>query len=148
MGALSKAKFFSLQADGSTDSGNVKDEVFLAVYFDPYAKDGKVHVCSKFLTVRRPARANVEGLFACLKAGLDYVGVSDWESKPIGFGCDGASVNMGARGLRGFLQLSMPWMVMFWCLAHRLELALKDALKNTYFSHVDELLLRIYYLYV
>ena len=147
VGALSKAKFFSLQADGSTDSGNVEDEVFLAVYFDPYAKDGKVHVRSKFLTVRRPARANAEGLFACLKAGLDYVGVSDWESKLIGFGCDGANVNMGARGLRGFLQLSMPWIVVFWCLAHRLELALKDALKNTYFSQVDELLLRIYYLY-
>ena len=88
VGALSKAKFFSLQADGSTDSGNVEDEVFLAVYFDPYAKDGKVHVRSKFLTVR----ANAEGLFACLKAGLDYVGVSDWESKLIGFGCEGQTL--------------------------------------------------------
>ena len=32
------------------------------------------------------------------------MGVSDWEKTLIGFGCDGASVNMGARGLRGFLQ--------------------------------------------
>ena len=78
---------------------------------------------------------------------IRLLGVSDWKSKLIGFGCDGASVNMGARGLRGFLQLSMPWMVVFWCLAHGLELALKDALKNTYFSQVDKLLLRIYYLY-
>ena len=75
------------------------------------------------------------------------MGVSDWEKKLIGFGCDGASVNMGARGLRGFLQASMPWIVVFWCFAHRLELALKDALSKTYFTTVDELLLRIYYLY-
>ena len=32
-------------------------------------------------------------------------------------------------------------------MAHRLELALKDALSNTYFKEVDELLLRLYHLY-
>ena len=36
---------------------------------------------------------------------------------------------------------------MFWCLAHRLELAIKDALKSSLFSQIDEPLLRIYYLY-
>ena len=36
---------------------------------------------------------------------------------------------------------------MFWCLAHRLELALRDALRQTYFVQVDEMLLRAYYLY-
>ena len=35
----------------------------------------------------------------------------------------------------------------FWCFAHRLELALKDALSKSYFTTVDELLFRIYYLY-
>ncbi len=38
-------------------------------------------------------------------------------------------------------------MVVFWCLAHCLELSLKDALKDTFFSSVDEMLLRVYYLY-
>ena len=61
------------------------------------------------------------------------MGVSDWEKKLIGFGCDGASVNMGAHGLRGFLQASMPWI---------LELALS----KTYFTSVDELRFRINYL--
>ena len=41
------------------------------------------------------------------------MGVSDWEKKLIVFGCDSASNNMGARGLRGFLQASMPWIVFF-----------------------------------
>ena len=55
--------------------------------------------------------SDLEGLFVCLKAGLDYMGVSDWEKKPIVFGCARARVNMGAHGLRGFLQASMPWIV-------------------------------------
>ena len=36
---------------------------------------------------------------------------------------------------------------MFWCLAHRLELSLKDALKDTFSSSIDEMFLRVYYLY-
>lgn len=32
-------------------------------------------------------------------------------------------------------------------MAHRLELALKDALSSTYFKEVDEALLRMYYMY-
>ena len=48
--ALAGAKFFSLQADGSTDAGKVEDELFLVLYFDLHAKDGKVHVHDRFLT--------------------------------------------------------------------------------------------------
>ena len=33
------------------------------------------------------------------------------------------------------------------CIAHRLELAIKDALKPTYFDKVDDMLLRLYLLY-
>ena len=45
--SLSRARFFGLQADGSTDVGNIEDEVFLAVYCDPRTADGCVHVRSK-----------------------------------------------------------------------------------------------------
>ena len=33
-------------------------------------------------------------------------------------------------------------------MAHRLELALKDALKATLFHEIDEMLMQIYYLYI
>lgn len=56
-------------------------------------------------------------------------------------------MNVAANGLRGFLEGVSPWIVCFWCLAHRLELALQDALKSTFFSNIDDLLLRLYYLY-
>jgi hypothetical protein len=34
-----------------------------------------------------------------------------------------------------------------WCLAHRLELVVKDALKDSVFAAVDEMLLHIYFVY-
>lgn len=49
---LKKAKYFSIQADGSTDCANKEEELFHALFFDPYADDGKVHVRSKFFAVR------------------------------------------------------------------------------------------------
>ena len=48
---LSKAKYFSIQIDGSTDSANVEEEVFLTLYFNPYSDDRKVHVQDKFLAI-------------------------------------------------------------------------------------------------
>ena len=85
--------------------------------------------------------------FECFKAAMEFVGIVDWELKLIGFGCDGTNVNIAAEGLTGFLEKSVPWIVVFWCLAHRLELSLKDALASTFFSTVDDMLMRIYYLY-
>ena len=146
--SLQKAKFFSLQMDGSTDSGNIEEELFMVVFFDPLANDGCVHVRNMYFCVRQPKNANASGLYECFNRALCYIGV-DEESKTklVGFGCDGAAVNMGTRGLRGLLQDDRPWIFTVWCLAHRLELALKDALKGTLFSTIDEILLRVYYIY-
>ena len=49
--ALSKAKFFSVQMNGSTDSGNIEEEVFLVMYLDTQSKDGRIIVCDKFLAI-------------------------------------------------------------------------------------------------
>ena len=144
---LTKAKFFSIQADTTTDCGNIEDELYMVMHFDPYSQDGAVHVRDRFLTVRRPSRCDAKGLYECFERALAYVGVTDWQTKLIGFGCDGTYVKIGEGGLRGILEESMPWVVVFWCLAHRLELALKDALKGTLFTTIDEMLLRLYYLY-
>ena len=89
----------------------------MCVYFDPCSTNGRAHVRNQFLTVRRPKRANADGLFACLNAAMQYVGVSESKRKLIGFGCDGACVNMCAGGLRGLLQQTVPWIVVFWCFA-------------------------------
>ena len=73
--------------------------------------------------------------------------IKQWKSRMIEFGCDGTNANIAAGGLRDHLTHEMPWIFVFWCLAHRLELAIKDALKSTYFSTIDDLLLHLYFLY-
>jgi hypothetical protein len=51
---------------------------------------------------------------------------------------------MAAGGLRGYLEADIPWIVVFWCLTHRLELS---PLKSTFFFKIDEMLMRLHYLY-
>ena len=126
---------------------DVEDELYTVQYFNPKTEDGQVHVCNNFFTVRQVKRGDACGLFECFKAAMEFVGVTNWEEKLIGVGCDGTNVNIAAGGLRGYLEEAVPWIVVFWCLAHRLELSLKDALANTFFSTIDDMLMRVYYLY-
>ena len=145
---LSLAKFHSVQADGSTDCGNIEDELFLVAYFDPHGADRKVHTRNKFLTVRRPDSGDAKGLFECFEKAMEFMGIGDeWKKKLVGFGCDGTSVNIAAHGVKGYLQEASPWVEVFWCLAHQLELSLKDALNDTLFQAINEMLLRVYYVY-
>ena len=143
---IQKSKFFSIQMDGSTDAANVEEELFLVLYFDPYSSDGLVYLRNVFLCVRQPSSANAEGLYECFGRTLSYMGI-DVPHKLVGFGCDGTNVNMGERALKGLLQAHKHWLVVCWCMAHRLELAIKDGLCGTFFSTIDEMLMRAYYLY-
>lgn len=41
---LSKARFFSILMDGSTDSGNIDNEILMIMYCDTKNIDEKVHI--------------------------------------------------------------------------------------------------------
>ena len=45
------------------------------------------------------------------------------------------------------MQSTLPWLYWAWCYSHRLELACKDALTSPLFAEINEMLLRLYYLY-
>ena len=149
--ALSRSNFSSLQADGSTNAGNIGEELFLVLCLDPYAKDGKVHVCDSFITVtvRHLSSGTGQALFDCLLVAVEYLGLgaTDWKAKLIGFGCGSTNANMANGGLKGYLKEAVPWMIVSWCLAHRLELSLKEALKTTFFALFNEFLLQVYFMY-
>ena len=86
-------------------------------------------------------------LFKSFGKLLGHVGITNWESKLIGFSCIDASVNIGARRLRGRLEGSVHCVLVSWGLTHCLELTPKDALKGTVFSTIEDMLLWVCSLY-
>ena len=148
---LAKANFFSLLLDGSTDASNIDNEMFLAVWCDCNGSDQKVYTRMKCLIVVQQRSLTAKGLFEVLESALQDLGIPEVSAKHckklVGIGTDGASANIAANGLKGLVEHHLSWMFWMWCLAHRLELAVKDALKGTAFDAMDEFLLRLYYLY-
>ena len=136
--------------DASTDSANIDDELLLAVWFDSDCADEMVHIRTSLLKVDSPDSTTAQGISDSLLTGLQTPGIesiSEEEcTKLVGIGTDGASACLAANGLKGMVEEKVSWIFWMWCLAHRLELAVKDALKGTAFDDIDEML-RLYYQY-
>lgn len=49
--------------------------------------------------------------------------------------------------MRAKLQDSLQWLFWAWCYAHHLKLASKNGLISNLFKEIEEMLLRLYYLY-
>ena len=143
---LHKSDYFSVYCDGSTDrSESEKELVMVRVIEDFYP-------VVKYLKLVPPANTKADGILAAINGAFAYFGFSarEYKQKMIGFGSDGASVMMGAR--RGVIELlkvegQADWILSVWCLAHRLELAVKDCFKGTFMDNVTETLTLIYYFY-
>ena len=76
-----------------------------------------------------------DGILHCIRSLLISKGIPNWTDHLVGFGADGASVNFGCRqGIYTKLKNDMPWLMGIHCLAHRLELACKNAFQGTYFN--------------
>jgi len=77
---------------------------------------------------------------------MEYVDIPEdvWKVKLVGYGSDGASGSIAYNGLKGYFEEAVPWIIIFWCLAHCLELAVKDA---TLFDEIDDMVMRAYYIY-
>ena len=155
----SQTKFYSFLMDRTTDAGNVEQE--LVVLFSCNRDDtaGEIKSYATFFSVATPEKADASGLIKCLSQSLSPLGIVDVldqgsllgaEGKPVlvGGGTDGASVNVAQQnGMRRIMQSAHPWLVWAWYYARRLELACKNALTSKFFQDIDEMLLRLYYLY-
>ena len=75
---------------------------------------------------------------------------ADWKkyiSYHFFFSLEGVPVNSGKiSGLIRLFQEDHPWVYFIWCFSHRLELALKDTLKE-FLIPVDKSLRHLYYFY-
>ena len=106
----------------------------------------------KYLKLVEPANTKVDGILAAINGAFAAFGFSakEYKQNMIGFGSDGASVMMGAR--RGVIELfkvegQADWTLSVWCLAHKLELGVKDCFKGTFMDNVTETLTLICYFY-
>ena len=155
--SLSKSHYFSFLMDGTTDSGKVEDELVVVLHCKQDDIVKEIRTCARYLSVVTPNKADTDGLVDCLKEALKRLKIDDvldkddvLASKPvlIGGGTDGASVNVGQHNsMRAKLQDALQWMFWAWCYAHRLELASKNGLISKLFKEIEEMLLRLYYLY-
>ena len=154
------AMFCSFMMDGSTDAGNVEQELVVLLLCKKDDEMEEMRSYTRYFSVATPKKADSSGLIACLSQCLSPLGIADVldqenllraaDQKPVivGGGTDGASVNVGEQnGMRGLMQRASPWLMWSWCYAHRLELACKNALASKYFKGIEEMLLRLYYLY-
>jgi hypothetical protein len=142
---MEKCKFFSVTCDGSTDASIKEQEIVYA----KYCFQGQV--VTQFLGIESPQRADAPGVTAAIKTVLSSVGIDEsvMGKKLVSLGCDGAAVMVGTKGGVGTLLKGIqPSMITVHCLAHRLELAYRDAVKKcSLYNSMITLLMGLYYLY-
>ena len=121
LNSLPSGGFFSLLMDGSTDAGNLEDELIVLVYCDMDDAEQEMTTYSRFLSLHKPQKADASGLLECIGKAMHLLGVDDvldrdsvlGVTKPvlIGLGTDGATANIGAHnGLRGQIQRALSWL--------------------------------------
>ena len=141
---LSNAKYFSILMDGSTDCAVMEQELFYIIYIN---SDGTLRY--KFMSIKNPEHANAEGLYSLLQEVMAEFDIDITKKFLVGFGADGASVNMGVKtGVSTRLQKGVsPWLVSVHCFNHRLELSVRDAFAQSPVDDVIDMLRQLYYLY-
>ena len=140
---LLNAKYYSVLMDGSTDSSVTEQELIYLLFL---GKNGIPEV--KFFSVESVKAADADGLKSSLKEAFERIGILCFENRLHGLNVDGASVNTGVhRGLGAKIRELAPWLTFVHCFNHRLELAVKDTFKGTFFDEIDTMLLKLYYLY-
>ena len=140
---LKSTNFVSILCDGSTDSAIVEKECIYVLYVDPESFQPTL----SFLSLKSLTSQDAEGLFQAIKNALEEKGLSELWEKLVFLCSDGASVNSGLKaGLINKIKEELPWVAFIWCLSHRLELAVKDALSN-WISQINKCLTNLFYLY-
>ena len=92
--------------------------------------------------------ADAPSLVDAIEDAFETIDIDVYE-KLVAFFAYGMNANSGRKdGVKAILQCTNPWLTFGWCLSHQLELALKDGLgKNQLFQNVEEMILRLYYIY-
>ncbi|KAJ8042608.1 hypothetical protein HOLleu_09403 [Holothuria leucospilota] len=144
---VENSEYFSVMSDGSTDVAHLEQELIYIRYLD-----GNATVRNKFVSIVELDDATAVGIQKGIHSGLSEIGQETKEiraAKMVSVCFDGASVMMGAKGGVATLEKKdVPRLVEIHCVAHRLELAVLDALKsNSYLKEVEDIIEEVYKLY-
>ena len=96
----------------------------------------------EFLSLKSVASQDAQGITSAIVDAFQDCDISEKLKRIVFFESDGTSVNSGLRG--GVISLLQQRC--FWCLSHRIELGLKDALKKD-MEEVDIAMHDLYYIY-
>ena len=89
-----------------------------------------------YITELQHESADAKNIKALIDQQLKAMNIN-LKTQLVGASADGASVNFGSEtGVLTQFKSEQPSLVTIHCTTHRLELALKDAFKGTYFSEV------------
>ena len=144
---MSNVNFLSILTDASIDGSNIEKEAVFVRYFESKPVDSnEVKVCHHFVSLPDLESGKAGGVFTAIEDSFKEIETYyQLTEKIVAFGADGASVNQGKHGgaIAELRKNFGDWIIYIWCVSHRLELTLKDALKGTPFDDIDEM----YYLY-
>ena len=122
---VNDCNYISIMIDGATDSSVTENE---AVYVR-YVKEGQPD--NLLVSLTEVSHAHADGLVDCINSAIEKFGIENWKVKLVGFCADGASVNLGQTGgVAAKLKVDNPYLIDIHCMAHRLELALLQVLKQ------------------
>ena len=141
------ARFMCVLADGSTDKSITEQETVYVRYVGPNGRP-----TTQFADIVALESADAVGVTSAIEKGLQAVDIDEELLKEKLAGCnfDGANVMMGKKGrVMQHLQakIGRPIIVMH-CVAHRLELAVLDAVKTcSYLSRFEDTVKSIFKFY-
>ena len=156
---ITKAEFYSSLFDLTTDSSVTEQEAIFVLYFDPDGEptdninqEPEIVVKTRYFSLQCLSSSTAQGVIDGIKTALTETGLKGVTATTppvhVGLGGDGCSTNRGEKaGVKAILKKKYSWFLFVWCIAHCLELALKDAFRGTYFKEIDDCLLKLYCLY-
>ena len=140
---ISKANYFPILSDGSTDSAATEQETIYVLF-----------ICEgtpllKYLSIENVKNTDALGLKSTLEVAFNRFGITHYYDKLAGLNLDGASVNMGKHnGPNILVQDEAPWVEVVHCFNHQLELAIKDTfIESTFYLNISEMLPKLYWFY-
>lgn len=148
---LHKSNFVSILADGTTDVSNLEQENVCVRYISASSNTPVTMLVGVVDLEHGHADGVIDGIFKALSSvGLTRETLKSTESGPslVGLNFDGASVMQGKKnGVAGKLMRDYSHVISVWCIAHKLQLSVMDAVKDVDALHKLEATLKGIYKY-